>query len=298
MGKVLLDEELFTKILAGDENAIKIGKDFVSNNCIIPKEIVEDAYENQKCTYDIDSVRVIYNVFGTSKEDFIKYLYELYEKNSDMFFISSIKDRKAAIARILRRYEYVRGLLSPAEVKREITWLNIDNHDWSDRIIKKYVYDEYYDKYVIEVISKICYEAENQLDLRFKEVRDFIELKPFNEKSYFILRYFAEFGERVIRLYFNKDKLFKNIFEIAAYLVKTNSSHGIRELEEIYVEELKFENNIENIEDIFWKNGICTISELQELISRDKIMSLEGMDVESARTIINALGKFYLDCNF
>lgn len=282
--EILVSKDLLMDVISGNKDAIEQVKSIISNEYIISKKVVDEAYY----TYNRENAKKIFDVFGISSMSFVNYLYDLYEKDSNIFFISSYTYREEVISKIVKRFEYIKDFETSEEV---MTNLNFNTDRVYAKVIEKYIIDDYYRRDVIDVVLRILKEAEI-LGIENDKVDDFINLKPFTEDSYYVFKHLSRFKDRVIKLYFNKDKLFSNIFEIASYLAKTKAPSI--DLENFSVEYLNIGDNPNKVLE---NNGIRTIKELQDVLDKDKIISLDGIDVESAKIIIDALGKFYLEFN-
>ncbi|MDO4283425.1 MAG: hypothetical protein Q4D02_07295 [Clostridia bacterium] len=289
----LIDEVLLRNLMSGKAEAIEEVKGILGERYeyIIEKEIVTKAYSKNE-----EAIQKIKSMFGTSERPFIFFLYHLYMENEDVFLRPNGEENERCIRRILNKYRRMRKYLTREEVKEMLEKNNLveNNSLYNSRAytkrqwVSQYIKERYYDRHVIEVVAKILKYAEEE-GVYKDDIIKFIELGSFGIDTYFVFKFFGELEKKVIIMYFNEDRLFENVFDIAAYIVKTNYSCET-DLSKLPLEKLGFNTRLYNL---LLESNVRSIGNLQDIIRNDQLLRLEGVGIVNAKTIIDTLWSFY-----
>lgn len=296
--EISVDETLLRNLVNGKEGALEQLRSILSEQYIIDKDIVYRAYEG-----NCSAMSEVQDIFGKSDKTFIYFLYNLYIVNEEAFLKQKGECNEDIIKKIFRKYECMQRYVNNKQVKDMLEGktsggiYESNNKPYTGnryRWLHRYITDKYYDKKIIEIIIKILMEAEEE-KVSDEDIENFIELRAFNAQSYFVFRHFGELGKKVIIMYFNENKFFENIFDIAAYVAKMSYPCELI-FSEIPISALNFNTRLNNLLN---ENRIYKISDLRDVIKQDRLLDLDGIGLTNARTIVDTLADFYFkNCEF
>lgn len=296
--EISVDEVLLRNLVNGKEGALEQLRSILSEQYIIDKDVVHRAYDG-----NCGAISEVQEIFRKSDKTFIYFLYNLYTVNEEAFLKQKGESNEEIIKKILRKYECMQRYVTSKQVKEMLEGKTLDGvYDLNNRPrssnkyswLYHYITDKYYDKKIIEIVIEILREAEEER-VSNEDIENFIELRAFNVNSYFVFRHFGKLGKKVIIMYFNENKFFENIFDIAAYAAKMSYPCEL-DFSEISISALNFNTRLNNL---LTENCIYKISDLREVINQDRLLRLEGIGLTNARTIVNTLAEFYFkNCEF